>query len=131
MEGFGGGFMYGVWPYGRQIKDELYDSIFINAGCNVIRIANNFNTLAGNAVDEIPMMKDVQDKFPQVKIFMASWSPPKYLKDKDTIVGILDNEKLSLKKIDGNFVYDQYSDYWYQSIKHFQDSGLKLSWVSI
>jgi glucuronoarabinoxylan endo-1,4-beta-xylanase len=131
IEGFGGGFMYGVWPYGRQIKDELYDSIFKNAGCNIIRIANNYDPQAGNAVDEIPMMKDVQEKFPQVKIFMASWSPPKYLKDRDTIVGILDNEKLSLKKTDGKFVYDQYADYWYQSIKHFQDSGLKISWASI
>ncbi len=131
IEGFGGGFMYGVWPYGRSVKAEIYDSIFNAAGCNIVRIANNYDPQADSTVDEIPMMKEVQEKFPQVKIAIASWSPPKYLKDRDTIVGIIDNEKISLKKTDGKFVYDQYADYWYQSIKHFQDQGIALSWVSI
>jgi glucuronoarabinoxylan endo-1,4-beta-xylanase len=131
IEGFGGGFMYGVWPYGRPVKNELYDSIFNGAGCNVVRIMNSWEPKKDSAVDEIPMMKEVQALYPQVKVFMASWSPPKYLKAMDTVAGRIGDKFLSLKKVDGRFLYDEYADYWYASIRHFQDNGLKISWASI
>jgi glucuronoarabinoxylan endo-1,4-beta-xylanase len=131
IEGFGGGFMFGVWPYGRANKNVLYDSIFNTAGCNVVRIGNNYDPQTDTVVDEIPMMREIRQKYPNVKIDLASWSPPKYLKDQDTIIGILNGEKLSLKKKDGKFVYDEYGDYWYKSVKHFMDKGLSPNWVSI
>jgi hypothetical protein len=123
--------MYGVWPYGRSNKNELYDSIFNGAGCNVVRIMNSWDPQKDSAVDEIPMMKEVTATYPEVKVFMASWSPPKYLKTMDTIAGRVGDKFLSLKKVNGKFLYADYATYWYKSIKHFQDAGLKLSWVSI
>lgn len=131
MEGFGGGFMFGMWPYGKSYKDELYDSIFNKAGCNIVRIGNNYDPQKDSAVDELPMMKEVVERYPDVKVFMASWSPPTYLKERDTIAGIVDGVKLSIKKSNGAFMYAEYADYWYKSARYFQDSGLALSWVSI
>ncbi|MCX7727405.1 MAG: hypothetical protein N2053_11235, partial [Chitinispirillaceae bacterium] len=104
IEGFGGGLMFGVWPYGRKCKDELYDSIFRVARCNIVRIKNDYDPEADTTdsaykeVTEIPMMKEIQEKYPDVKITIASWSPPKYLKEGDTIAGIVNGKKLSLKK---------------------------------
>jgi len=43
IEGFGGGFMFGVWPYGHHDKQELYDSIFNEAGCAIVRIGNVYD----------------------------------------------------------------------------------------
>ncbi|MBN2001646.1 T9SS type A sorting domain-containing protein [candidate division KSB1 bacterium] len=133
IEGFGGGLMFRVYPYLRPYQDELYDSIFNKAGCNVVRICNYYDSAMAENNDtlEINMMKDIQAKYPQVKVFMASWSPPPYLKQGDTIAGVVDGTKLSLKKVDNQFVYNEYADYWYNSIKDFKDKGVILSWVSM
>ncbi|MBN1309332.1 MAG: hypothetical protein JXA18_15515 [Chitinispirillaceae bacterium] len=133
IEGFGGGLMFRVYPYDRPYQDELYDSIFDKAGCNVVRIINYYDSAVaenGNAT-EVNMMKDIQEKYPDVKVFMASWSPPNYLKQNDTIAGVVDGTKMSLKKVNDQFVYNEYADYWYNSIKDFLDKGVKLHWVSI
>jgi len=133
MEGFGGGLMFRVYPYGRVYQDELYDSIFTSAKCNVIRVINYYDSALadnGNAL-EIAMMKDIQEKYPEVKIFMASWTPPKYIKQGDTIAGVVNGNKMSLKKVNNQFMYTEYANYWYNSIKDCQDNGVNLSWVSI
>ncbi|MBN1601094.1 MAG: T9SS type A sorting domain-containing protein [Chitinispirillaceae bacterium] len=131
IEGFGGGFMFNVWPYGRENKDELYDSIFNKAGCNIVRICNSYDPQNDTEVTEVPMMKEVKERYPQVKIVMASWSPPAYLKHMDTIAGDVNGVKISLKKENGQFMYAQYADYWHKSLVHFKDSGLTPDWVSI
>jgi len=132
IEGFGGGFMFGVWPYGQPYKDELYDSIFNKAGVNIVRVANFYDPETDTGViPELPMMKEVQALYPDVKVMMASWSPPKYLKEQDTIAGKLNNQQLTIKKADGQFMYAEYADYWLKSVKYFQDGGLKLGWISI
>ena len=132
IEGFGGGFMFGIWPYGRRTKDALYDSIFVSARCNIVRIGNWYNPQKPDEIpDEVPMMKEIQEKFPQVKVTIASWTPPAYLKQNDTIAGKIGDQYLSLKKQNGDFIYDQYGDYWKQSIECFQNGGVKLHWISI
>ncbi len=49
---------------------------------------------------------------PQVKILLSSWGPPAALKsNNDTSGG-------TLKKINGEFVYDQYAQYWVDTFDH-------------
>ncbi|MBN1603567.1 MAG: hypothetical protein JW915_18295 [Chitinispirillaceae bacterium] len=150
IEGFGGGFAFRNYPFGRPFQDALHDSIFQKAGINVIRIHNYFDsTMENNNVKmEIDMVKGIQAKYPDVKVTMSSWSPPKYLKNRDTIYGMvkdtiyapttdnpdaftLKDRKISLKIENGEFVYDKYADYWYNAVKEFDTNGVKIDWVSI
>jgi hypothetical protein len=74
MMGYLGCLFFGVYPYGRGNKDELYDSIFNKAGINIVRIGNHYDPQENNNVDEIPMMKEIQQKWPHVKVMLTSWS---------------------------------------------------------
>ena len=133
IEGFGGGLVFGEWPYGRACKDELYDSLFTTAGFSVIRINNTFDPECTDTgeVPEIPMVKEIRSRYPHVKMMLTSWSPPRYLKERDTTAGKFEGKPLSLKKENGEFVYDQYAEYWCRSIDHFQRQGSNPDWVSI
>lgn len=140
--GFGGGFMFHIFPFNHPKREELYDSIFNNAQINIVRLNNWYDPQIKNDVKEIPMMLEIQQKWPQVKTMIASWSPPPYLKSNDTLAGataLLDETGAltgylpgTLKKNgDSTYMYKEYGEYWYQSIKHFRNSGVQLDWVSI
>jgi len=151
IEGFGGGFAYRMYPHGQEYQDALYDSIFNRAGVNVIRVQNNYDSTkeANDDTIEINMVKEIQARYPDVKVTMASWSPPKYLKNRDTINGMvydsifipatettpdtfeMKSRKISLKIEYGEFVYDKYADYWYNAVKDFETQGARIHWVSI
>ena len=138
--GFGGGLVFDKYPFNHPRKDELYDSIFNNAQINVLRICNWYNPQENNAVKEIPMLREINEKWPHVKTMLASWSPPPYLKNNNSIAGVLvtkvdTGEVLSpatlRKNGDSTYMYKEYGEYWYQSLKHFSDSGVTFDWVSI
>ena len=114
IEGFGGGLVFGVTPYGRGDKDELYDSLFNNAKCNAVRIENLFGH-TDTGIQEVPMMKEIQQKWPQVKVMLTGWSPPKNLKSNDTTAGKVGSTWTSIKKNSGAFMYDEYGDWWKNS----------------
>ncbi len=131
IEGFGGGLVFGVYPYGLANKDELYDSIFNKAGVNIVRIENRFDHVPGDTIEEIAMMKEIVRKWPQVKVILTAWSPPKYLKSNDSTAGISGSAAATLKKENGAYVYDAYGDWWRTSMKYYDSAGMKTSWVSI
>jgi glucuronoarabinoxylan endo-1,4-beta-xylanase len=131
IEGFGGGFVFGTYPYGRVCKDALYDSLFNKAGVSIVRLGNTYDPEKNNRIDEIPMMREIRQKWPSVKIILSSWSPPAYLKSNNSKVGLKGQDTATLKKVDGVFAYDAYGDYWLKSARHFQDSGVAIDWISI
>lgn len=134
IEGFGGGFSFGIYPYSHPRKAEIYDSLFNQARMNVIRVGNWYNPQEGIEVEETSLMVEIQQQWPQVKTMLTSWSPPPYLKSNNSVVGadetVTDTGTL-LKKSDGTYMYQEYADYWLQSVQHFQASGMKIDWVSI
>jgi glucuronoarabinoxylan endo-1,4-beta-xylanase len=131
IEGFGGGFVFGTYPYGRVSKDELYDSLFNKAGVSIVRIGNRYDPEKNNNVDEIPMIREIRQKWPSVKIILTSWSPPAYLKSNNSTVGLKGQDTATIKKVDSIYAYDAYGDYWLKSAGHFQDSGVAIHWISI
>jgi glucuronoarabinoxylan endo-1,4-beta-xylanase len=131
MEGFGGGFVFGTYPYGRACKDELYDSLFNKAGISIVRIGNPYDPEKNNTIDEIPMLREIRQKWPNVKVVLASWSPPAYLKSNGAKAGLKGIDTGTIKKDNGLFAYDAYGEYWFKTARHFQDSGVAVNWISI
>jgi O-glycosyl hydrolase len=131
IEGFGGGLVFGIYPFGLANKDELYDSIFNKAGVNIVRIENRYDHVPNNTIDEIAMMTEIQRKWPQVKVILTGWSPPKYLKSNDSTAGLSDGAAATLKKENDAYVYDKYGDWWLKSVKYYDSAGVKMSWLSI
>ncbi|MBN1576510.1 MAG: hypothetical protein JW913_08160 [Chitinispirillaceae bacterium] len=140
IEGFGGGFMFNKYPFFHPKKDELYDSIFNKAGVNIVRIWNAYNPQEGNMVPEIPMMTEILEKWPSVKIIFTAWSPPAYLKNNNSLVGLIVRmagdsvivDSATLKKdSDGEYIYETYADYWLQSLHYFKRHGVTIDWLSI
>jgi glucuronoarabinoxylan endo-1,4-beta-xylanase len=133
IEGFGGGLSFHKYPYFHPKKEELYDSIFNKAKVNVIRVGNWYDPQADTPVVEVPMMKEIQQRWPHVKTMLASWTPPAYLKSNDSTIGwTAQRDTGTLKKnTDGSYMYDEYGDYWLKSAKYFTGSGMKIDWISI
>jgi glucuronoarabinoxylan endo-1,4-beta-xylanase len=131
IEGFGGGLVFGIYPYGLANKDELYDSIFNKAGVNIVRIENRYDHAPGDTIDEIAMMSEIQQKWPQVKVILTAWSPPKYLKSNDSTAGISGSTAGTLKKKNNEYVYNEYGEWWLKSAKYYDSAGMKISWLSI
>jgi O-glycosyl hydrolase len=145
IEGFGGGLMFGVFPSNgpEAMKDEIYDSLFCKADFNVVRIGNFYdpdqelaaqeNDTVDFYVGEVPMMLEIQKRWPDIKAFMASWSPPPSIKSNNSIEGkdTTTGEKATLKQSDGSYMYSEYADYWYKLLEFFTDTGITIDWFSI
>ncbi|MBN1575199.1 MAG: hypothetical protein JW913_01510 [Chitinispirillaceae bacterium] len=134
IEGFGGGLSFRKYPYFHPKKEELYDSIFNVARINVVRIHNYYNLdPTENELVEIPMMMEIQQRWPDVKTILTSWSPPSFLKSNNSLVGGNErNDTGTIKKnSDGLYMYDEYGYYWLKSAQYFINSGIRIGWVSI
>ncbi|MBN1761179.1 MAG: hypothetical protein JW863_22815 [Chitinispirillaceae bacterium] len=133
IEGFGGGLSFHKYPYYHPKKDEIYDSLFNKMKINVIRVGNWYHPVLDTPCIEVPMMKEIQERWPEVKTMLTSWTPPPYLKSNDSIIGWTpERDTGTLKKnTDGTYMYDQYGDYWLQSVNYFLGNGMKIDWISI
>lgn len=129
IEGFGGGFMFNIFPYNHPKKDEIYDSIFNQLRVNVVRVGNFYNPEADTVVAEERIMAEIRQTWPHVKTMLSSWSPPAYLKSNNSLEG---RDKATLKKNeDSTYMYEEYADYWLESVRHFRAEGVQVDWVSI
>lgn len=129
IEGFGGGMVFHTYPYNHPKKDALYDSIFNVAKVNVLRVCNWYDPQKGIDVAEVPMMLEIQQKWPHVKMILTSWSPPEYLKSNNSLNGA--NNPTLKKNSDSTYMYQEYAEYWYQSVRYFKSKGVRIDWVSI
>jgi len=123
MIGFGGAM---TW-YSDRItssskKDEITDLIFMDLDLDIIRLKNWYYPL-NYPVDKSPDQMEVswfkqhfdatnelfdiaKQKKPNIKVLFSSWGPPSALKSNDAL-----NEG-TLKKDNGEFMYEEYATYW-------------------
>ena len=101
---------YQNWLIDHPNKAEIYDVIFNELGLSVLRLNNwyityenepSFDDHAKEIVSEAK--KSVGE---ELKIMMSSWTPPAYLKSNNSAAGG------TLKKENGEFVYDKFANYW-------------------
>ncbi|TYQ13135.1 UNVERIFIED_CONTAM: glucuronoarabinoxylan endo-1,4-beta-xylanase [Acetivibrio alkalicellulosi] len=130
IEGFGASIaFYQNWLIDHPNKAEIYDVIFNELGLSVLRLNNWYITYEGETPFD-PSAKEIVEEAKKsvgddLKIMMSSWSPPTYLKSNNANAGG------TLKKENGEFVYDKFADFWYESLKAYEEIGIVPNYISI
>jgi glucuronoarabinoxylan endo-1,4-beta-xylanase len=134
LEGFGAATAwYDESLVGRTTKG-VYELLFPDLGLDIIRFRNRFNR------------SDYKDNHPEwsaeilerankalgrpLKVMLSGWSPPAALKASQ-MEKCKGNDDCTLAKENGQFVYQQFADYWLESVKHYASLGVVADYVSI
>ncbi|MFW6022579.1 MAG: carbohydrate-binding protein [Halanaerobiaceae bacterium] len=126
LEGFGAAIAwYNSWLTGHPNQEELYKLLFFDSGIDILRLRNQYRYDPDFAYADSQIVKFAKMMNPDLKLFLASWSPPKELKKDELMNGG------TLIKEDGSFVYDKFADYWYESLQAYEDLGIVPDYISI
>jgi glucuronoarabinoxylan endo-1,4-beta-xylanase len=127
MEGFGasGGY-YTTDLVNHTKKSELYKLLFKDLGLDILRIRNTYDMEAVTFDESVEIAGEGEVALGRdLKILVSSWSPPAYLKSNNRVIGG------TLKQKDGAYMYDEFAQWWYQSIAAYNKAGLKIDYISI
>lgn len=135
IDGIGGSIVYYLdWLTTHKNKTELYDTLVDGLGLTAFRIANWAQQEDADLTYDAEIVKEVKrrrgnDCF----LAMSSWTAPASLKANNSLSGVTSNssEKGTLKKVDGEFVYDEFASWWKRSLMQYQDVGVYPDYVSI
>ncbi len=107
-------------------KDELYNLLFRDLNLDILRIQNYYDINPQNFNETVEIIKKGQAALGRdMKIMVSSWSPPVYLKSNANLIGG------TLKKNNGNFVYDEYAQWWYKSLVALKKEGVSVEYLNI
>jgi glucuronoarabinoxylan endo-1,4-beta-xylanase len=110
----------------HQKKNELYKLLFKDLGLDILRIRNNYDMEPESFNETVEIAKEGEAALGQnLKILISSWSPPTYLKSNDNVVGG------TLKQKDGKFMYDEFAQWWCNSLKAYAQAGLKIDYINM
>lgn len=128
MEGFGASIAWydNLLPV-HPNKEEIYDTIFKELGLDILRLQNWYGKRdrVGQYTGEI-VRKAEEFLGRPVKILISSWSPPEELKSNNDV-----ENGGTLKKENGEYVYDRFADYWYDSLMAYEEAGIRADFISI
>jgi len=127
IEGFGAS---GAWHtrelVNHQKKNELYSLLFKELGLDIFRISNYYDIDSASFNEELEIAKCGESALKgNLKIMISSWSPPPYMKSNGKIIGG------TLKKKNGKFVYDEFAQWWRNSIATCSKSDVKVDYINI
>jgi glucuronoarabinoxylan endo-1,4-beta-xylanase len=137
LEGFGASIAwYANLFTDHPHRDALAQLLFHDLGLDIIRMRNQHRT-AGDSPDpdgvKIYQAAEASLGHPP-RVLLTSWSPPAALKasnktdcnDKDT------DQTCSLRiNSDGSYPYEEFADYWLESIQTYHTLGIDPYYVSI
>jgi glucuronoarabinoxylan endo-1,4-beta-xylanase len=130
--GFSNAFWTSRWHYHAD-KDELYRLMFQELQPSIIRLRNLHNLTGSSQRDMqidfefLESSKKWLDYYPEV--LLTSWTPPTYLKADGQLNGGRWNSTLS-KDSQGRFRYDDYAQWWLDSINVYRSLGIRPRWIS-
>lgn len=133
MIGFGGALTwYSPWVTNNSKKNEIADLMFDDLGIDIIRFKNWYYP------DDYPMVKTTEamgddgslahwnatnelynlamERNDDIKILLSSWGPPPALKSNNATRATTGAN--TLKKVDGQFMYDEFAQYWYDVLEY-------------
>jgi glucuronoarabinoxylan endo-1,4-beta-xylanase len=131
--GFGGAAVYDPTHLtGHPKKEEIYDLLFKELGLEILRIRNTYGystdpygvELAATA--EIIAEAREPQRSPNLKTELCPWSPPAYLKSNGNESG-----GGTLAGGPDNFVYDDYAQWWYDSLIEWAAYGVEPDFISL
>lgn len=126
LEGFGAACAwYQNWLTAHPNKNEVINLLFNDLGVDIYRFRNQYDRDTGFADDiEIISMAEAAVGHP-IKLMLSSWTPPADLKQN----GVLNGG--TLIKENGQFAYDRFADYWYNSLAQLAKNGVYPDYISI
>jgi glucuronoarabinoxylan endo-1,4-beta-xylanase len=127
IEGFGASGAYYTMEFTEhQKKDELYNCLFRELGLDIFRIRNNFGMEPNSFRETVEIVKGAQAAADgKLKIMMTSWSPPASMKSNNNTIGG------TLKKVDGKYIYDDFAQWWYDSLVSYTLAGVDVNYINI
>ena len=107
-------------------KKELYNLLFKDLNLDILRIHNYYDINPQNFDETVEIIKSGHTALGRdMKIMISSWSPPVYLKSNSKISGG------TLKKNNGKFVYDEFAQWWYESLVALKKEGINVEYLNI
>ncbi len=135
IEGFGAGYTYySNYAYYNPYKEEIYSLLFKDAHLSVLRFKNSYKYDESKEFNP-KVEKEYYDKAYQYlseigvepKVLLSSWSPAAYLKDSETLYG----EGTIARDEAGNYRYEDYGNYWYETVDAYNKAGIPIGYLSI
>jgi glucuronoarabinoxylan endo-1,4-beta-xylanase len=126
IEGFGAsGAWYENYLTTNTQREAIYDLIFNDLSIDIYRIRNTYDYDAAYMNRTATIVSEGLERNPNLKIMVSSWSPPTYLKstgrlDEGTLIGGL-----------GNYAYDGFAQWWYDSIVAWSALGVNPYYINI
>lgn len=138
LEGFGAAIAwYQQSLANHEQKDELYPILFEDLGLDILRLRNRYErTEVGDAESGITAELEIVEAATESlghppRVLLSSWSPPGRLKASGVERCTDDAATCTLAQEDGEFVYDAFGQYWLDSTRFYEDSGITIDYASI
>jgi glucuronoarabinoxylan endo-1,4-beta-xylanase len=130
IEGFGGAIcFYNGWVTAHPFKNEIYTNAFAGLNLSMLRLGNWFRYQGTPNFDpDAPefVARATQILGRPVPVYMSSWAPPAFLKSNGQV-----GNGGTLLYTNGGFVYNQFAQYWYDSLVAYRNVGVSPTWISI
>jgi arabinoxylan arabinofuranohydrolase len=130
IEGFGGAIaFYNGWVTAHPYKNEIYTNAFAGLNLSMLRLANwyryqgtvNFDP---EAAEFVARANQILRR--PVPVYMSSWAPPAFLKSNGQV-----GNGGTLLYTNGGFLYNEFAQYWYDSLVAYRNIGVSPTWISI
>lgn len=133
VEGIGGGIVYYLdWIAKHRNSEELYDTIYNGLGLTGLRIGNwAYESTSDLTYDSLIVAAGKKRLGDEFFVDMTSWSAPANLKSNGKLEATNGNGNVSLKKDFGGFVYNQFGEWWKQSLLQYRKVGIYPDYVSL
>ncbi len=127
IEGFGASAaFYTPDLVNHRKKSVLYNLLFKDLGLDILRIHNYYDINPQNLNETVEIIKSGRAVLGRdMKIMISSWSPPVFLKSNENMIGG------TLKKNNGNYVYDEFARWWYESLVALKKEGINVEYINI
>jgi len=129
IEGLGGAIcFYNGWVTAHPYKLEIYTNAFAGLNLSMLRLGNWFrytNSPDYSAYEIVSNATRVLGR--PVPILMSSWAPPAFLKSNGQCGG----GGTLATNANGQFMYDEFGQYWYDALQAYRSNGVWPTWISI
>ncbi len=134
LEGFGGSIAFEIGLAVGSAPTGLYQALFPDLGLDILRFRNRFGRSDpgdSNLAQEVEIFRRATEALGRrPKLLLSSWSPPAALKASG-VERCRGESTCTLMKENGQFVYEQFGDYWRDSLEFYASLGLEPDYVTI
>jgi glucuronoarabinoxylan endo-1,4-beta-xylanase len=127
IEGLGasGAFRTVEFVQNKQ-KAQLYNLLFKELGLDIFRIRNTYDINQTDFDSTVEIANGGQAALGgKLKIMISSWTPPARLKSNGSLIGG------TLAKKDGKFVYEEFAQWWADSLAAYAKAGVKADYITM